>query len=185
MSDELLTTHTAIQANARRLVAGVGSEQWELTTPCAEWNVHQLVNHMAFTNRILGGAALGETPTFAPDDDHIGADPVAGFVGRSEANEAAWHSEGALDGDVQVPFEMPKVGALSANVLDVGIHCWDLASATRQHHGLTDDQVAMIDRCDRALINGDIRAGGGFGDELAPAADVALTSMLAFVGRGA
>ena len=184
MSQELLTTLSAVQANARRLVAGVGPDQWDAATPCTDWNVRQLVNHMGFTNRILGGAALGLAPTFGPDDDHVGTDPVAGFAERSEVNVTAWHSDGALDGSVEVPFEMPKVGALSANVLDIGIHCWDLASATGQDHGLTADQIAMIDGCDRALINEQVRAGGGFGDELTPASDDMLASMLAFVGRG-
>lgn len=185
MSDELLTTLTTIQANARRLAAGVRADQWESPTPCSDWNVRQLVNHMGFTNRILGGAALGQTPTFGPDDDHIGTDAVAGFVERSKANEAAWHSDGALDGSVQVPFEMPKATALSVNVLDIGIHCWDLATATAQDHGLTAEQIALIDRSDRAVINEPIRASGGFGDELMPRGDDALTSMLAFVGRQA
>lgn len=185
MSDELLATLTAIQLNARRLVHGVAADQWDLATPCSDWNVHQLVNHMAFTNRILGGAALGQTPTFGPDDDHVGADVIAGFAERSEANEAAWRSDGALDGVVEVPFEMPKVAALSVNVLDIGIHCWDLGQATGQDHGLTDEQIALIDQGDRQIINETIRASGGFGAELPSTSDDALTSMLAFVGRRA
>ena len=185
MSQELLTTLTAVQANARRLVAGVGADQWDSVTPCSEWNVRQLVNHMGFTNRILGGAALGESPTYGPDDDHVGSEPVAGFAERSEANVAAWHADGALDGDVEVPFEMPKTSALSVNVLDIGIHCWDVATATGQDHGLTPDQIAFIDRSDRAVIDEQVRASGGFGEELTPSSGGALASMLAFVGRGA
>src|SRR5436190_21210885 len=33
----------------RRVLAGVAHEHWELATPCEEWNVQELVNH------VLGG----------------------------------------------------------------------------------------------------------------------------------
>lgn len=185
MPNELLTNLATVQANARRLVEGVAADQWDSPTPCSEWNVRQLVNHMGFTNRILGAAALGQAPTFGPDDDHVGADAPSGFAARSASNELAWGSDGALDGTVGVPFEMPSTAALTVNVLDIGIHCWDLASATNQDHGLTADLIAAIDAGDRAIINADIRASGGFGEELQPGSDDALTSMLAFVGRRA
>lgn len=183
MSNEMLANLTAVQANARRLVDGVAADQWDAPTPCSEWNVRQLVNHMGFTNRILGGAAIGQAPTYGPDDDHVGSDAAAGFAERSASNEQAWRSEGALDGMVGVPFEMPSTAALTVNVLDIGIHCWDLATATNQDHGLSADLIAAIDAGDRAVINADIRASGGFGEELQPGGDGALTSMLAFVGR--
>ena len=185
MSEQLLDQLDAVYANARRLVAGVGDDQWDTSTPCTEWNVRQLVNHMGFTARVLTASAGREAPTFAPDDDHVGDDPVAGFDRLATASSAAWRAPGALDGMVQVPADMPAVAALSANVLDIGIHCWDLATATGQEHGLTSEQIAVIDEADHMLINADVRAGGGFGEDLAPADSDALTKMLAFVGRRA
>jgi uncharacterized protein (TIGR03086 family) len=183
MSDQLLDTLDAVSANANRLVAGVGPDQWDLPTPCSEWNVRQLVNHMAFSMRALGASALREAPTFGPDDDHLGDDPVGAFADHASANGAAWRSADATEGMVEVPAGMPAVGALSANVLDLGIHSWDLATATGQDHGLTGDQVAVIDQCDRQLITDDVRSGGGFGVVLAPSDEQPLTTMLAFVGR--
>lgn len=183
MHDQLIETLVAIGETGERLIASVADGQWELPTPCSEWTVAQLVNHMGFTMRTLGAAARSDAVEWGPDDDHLGDDVVAGFARLSAEAVAAWRSPGAFDGNVSVPFEMPAVGALSANVLDVGIHCWDLAVATGQDHGLTAEQVATIDECSRALINDDVRAGGGFGEELDGGGGSVLSSMLAFVGR--
>ncbi len=185
MSDQLRDQLDAVYANATRLVAGVGEDQWELPTPCTEWNVRQLVNHMGFTARVLAASAKREAPSFSPDDDHVGDDALAGFEQLAASSVAAWRAPGAVDGMVQVPAEMPAVGALSANVLAIGIHSWDLATATGQDHGLTDEQIKVIDEADRMLISDDVRAGGGFGENLDPSGDAPLTRMLAFVGRRA
>ena len=185
MSDQLLDQLDSVYANARRLVAGIGDDQWELPTPCSEWDVRQLVNHMGFTARTLAASANRADISFAPDDDHVGADALAGLDRLATASVAAWRSPGAVDGMVQIPAEMPAVAALSANVLDIGIHCWDLATATGQDHGLGDDQIKVIDEADRMLISDEVRAGGGFGENLDPADEQPLTTMLAFVGRRA
>lgn len=185
MSDELINALDEFGSNGERLIAGVEADQWELPTPCSEWNVRQLANHMGFTMRTLAAAARRDEVTWSPDDDHLGDDPVAGFAALAAAASAAWRSPGALDGNVTVPFDMPAVGALTANVLDIGTHCWDLATATDQPHGLDAGHVAVIDQCNRTLINDDVRAGGGFGDDLSPGGDSELSSMLAFVGRSA
>lgn len=182
---ELLDALDAVQANARRLVGEVHPDQWSLPTPCAEWDVTALVNHMAFSNLALGAAARRDAEgTVDPTADHLGSNRVQGFATTSHSSSASWRSPHATEGDVSTPFDMPAVGALSANVLDIGIHCWDLAHATGQDHGLSAAQVELIDACNRALINEAVRASGGFGDEL----DVdekasALAKMLAFAGR--
>lgn len=185
MTEQLLDALEGVNKNALRIVEGIGDDQWGLPTPCTEWNVRQLVNHMAFSARLLTVSARREAPTFAPDDDHLGDDPAGTFAGLVGDNSASWRQLGAVDGDVAVPAEMPAVAALSANVLDIGIHSWDLATATGRDHGLTAEQIAVIDGCDRMLVTDEVRAGGGFGDALEPADGAALTQMLAFVGRRA
>lgn len=171
-----------IYSNANRLVAGVG-DQWEAQTPCSEWNVQQLVNHMAGTTKTMVASAKREAP--GEGDEHLGDDPVASFAAAASAAMAAWRADGATEGDVQVPFEMPAQVALSVNVLDIGTHVWDLATATGQDHGLNAAAVAAIDQANRAVISDQVRSGGGFGDDLGSRGGDALADMLAFVGRKA
>ena len=184
MSEEMLTTLDEINTNANRLVAAVTPDQWESATPCSEWNVRELVNHMTGTTNLFGASASRSQPAAMPDADHVGDDPVGAFAEASAKAAAAWRNEGALEGMVSIPAEMPAVACLGVNIIDIGTHCWDLASAIGADHGLSEGAVAMIDQWNRQVISDEIRAGGGFGAELSSSGGQ-LADMLAFVGRTA
>ncbi len=182
--DQLLDALEAANANANRLVGTITAEQWDSPTPCTEWSVRQLVNHIAGATKLFVASASRTAPE--ESEDHLGDDPATSLKSATEANIEAWRSPGATDGMVAVPAEMPAMAALSVNVLDTGTHCWDLATAIGAPHGLTDDQIGLIDALNRQIVTEEIRSYAGFGDALdvAEGADL-LTSMLAFVGRRA
>ena len=183
--EQLLDVHAEISTNAVRLVEGITDEQWSQPTPCSEWDVRALVNHMAGTSKVLTASARREAPTSEPNDENLGDDPVGSFTTAIAGAQAAWQTPGALDGEVNVPFDMPAVAALGVNILDVGTHCWDLATATGQEHGLSAGAVAAIDAFNRQLVSDEVRSGGGFGEQLEPQSADDLAEMLAFVGRRA
>ena len=172
-----------INANAQRLVAKVADDQWGAPTPCTEWTVRDLVNHMTGTTKLFAATASRGAPESAPDADHLGDDPVGAFESAVATTMAAWRQDGALEGMVSVPAEMPAVAALGVNVIDTGTHCWDLAQAIGADHGLTAAQVALIDQWNHQVVSDQVRAGGGFGEILEAEGDDPLTSMLAYVGR--
>jgi uncharacterized protein (TIGR03086 family) len=180
MSEEMLDTLDEVYSNANRLVAGVRGDQWEDKTPCTEWNVRDLVEHMTGTSRLLKASA---TRTEVDTRTGSGEDPVADFSAASAAAASAWRTDGAVEGMVSVPADMPAVAALGVNILDIGIHSWDLAVATDQDHGLSPETISLIDEWSHRVLTDEVRAGGGFGAELEPAANDDLTTMLAFVGR--
>ncbi len=181
--EQLLDVHAEISKHALRLVDGISDDQWAQATPCSEWDVRALVNHMAGTSKVLTASARREAPTSDPNDENLGDDPVGSFTAAIAGAEAAWRTPGALDGEVNVPFDMPAVAALGVNILDIGTHCWDLATATGQDLQLSTGAVAAIDAFNRQLVSDEVRAGGGFGEVLDPTSDDDLTGMLAFVGR--
>jgi uncharacterized protein (TIGR03086 family) len=183
MSTEMLDALDQVYANANRLVGGIGGKQWDLPTPCTEWNVRQLVNHMAGTSKVCHAAATRES--MSSGDDHLGDDPVGAFVAAAHETQRAWRQEGAIEGEVSVPAQMPAVAALAVNILDIGVHAWDLAIATGQDHGLDAATIELIDQWNRRIVDDGIRAGGGFGQDLGPQGGDQLTDMLAFVGRKA
>ena len=145
--------------------------------------MRDLVNHMAQTSKTMTASA--ERAARPEGEEHLGDDPVASFAAAATAAQAAWHADGALDGNVEIPFDMPAQVALSINVLDVGTHVWDLASALGQDHGLSAEAIAAIDSANRMVVSDQVRSGGGFGEDLGPQGDDALANMLAFVGRKA
>lgn len=182
-SPQLLAAMQAINDNAARLMAQIDDGQWDQPTPCSEWAVRDLVLHMVNTTQFFQACAGRSEPLPPVEASAVEADPAALFGGIAEATMKAWHGPGATEGDVTVPAPMPAVAALGINVLDTGTHCWDLATAIGAEHGLTDEQVALIDRCSRQTVNDEIRAGAGFGPDLDDGSATGLTSTLAFLGR--
>ncbi len=182
---KMLDALDSIYENANRLVADVTAEQWSAQTPCTEWKVRDLVNHMVGTSRFLVAAATRATPSDAPDADHLGDDPVGAFAAAAKMSSEAWRSDGAIDGMVTIPAEMPAIAALGVNIIDIGTHCWDLAEAIGADHGLSDSLVGTIDFWNRQVVSDEIRAGGGFGEALETDGSDGMSNMLAFVGRSA
>lgn len=183
MTTEMLDVLDQIYTNANGLVTGMDDDQWHLPTPCTEWNVRQLVNHITHTSAICQAAANREPQPGV--GDYLGDDPVAAFATVAQATQLAWRAEGATDGDVSVPASMPAVAALGVNILDVGIHCWDLATAIGRPHGLSGGVVAVMDEWTRRLVTPEVRPRRGFGDDLGPQGDDLLINLLAFTGRKA
>lgn len=112
----------------------VGADDWPRPTPCSEWDVHALVNHVIGGNRrytmLLHGASV-ESVNRTRTEDHLGADPVAAFTNTASDLAAAFREDGALTRIVHHPVVGDRSGAdlLAMRVLDVTVHAWDLARA--------------------------------------------------------
>ncbi len=182
---DLVTAMQDINDNATRLIGEIGEDQWDNATPCTEWTVQDLVLHMTNTTQFFAACASRSEPSAPIEADALRAGGAGLFKDIAAATIAAWRSPGATDGDVTVPAPMPAMAALGINLLDTGTHCWDLATAIGAEHGLTDDQVALIDQCSRQTINDEIRAGNGFGPDLDDGSTEGLPATLGFLGRRA
>ena len=60
-------------------VRAVGDDQWELPTPCSDWNVRQLVNHLVYEDRWT--VPLMEGTTLALVGDRYEGDLLKGLGG--------------------------------------------------------------------------------------------------------
>ncbi|MDG4767915.1 TIGR03086 family metal-binding protein [Solwaraspora sp. WMMD406] len=119
------------------LVARVGAEQWGAPTPCSEWDVRALVDHVVRGNLavvpVLDGiplADLGRLDIARPDVDVLGADPLTAVRRSVDVAVEAFAQPGVLDTVVHHP-----VGDLRGRRLaglcftDNLVHGWDLAQA--------------------------------------------------------
>lgn len=82
--DTVLDAFTRVIAEVEALVVAVKHEQLTAPTPCAEFQVRALLNHLIFEN--LAHAALADgTPIPEPDRriDYVGDDHVAAYLGRA------------------------------------------------------------------------------------------------------
>ncbi|HYJ68646.1 MAG TPA: TIGR03086 family metal-binding protein [Nocardioidaceae bacterium] len=167
-------------------VAAVGADQWDLPTPCAEWNVRDLVNHVVgeelWTVPLVAGASIEEVGTRF-DGDLLGTDPT-GVTGSAAAGAANAADKAPDDAQVQLSFGDTDLGEyLYQLAADHLIHGWDLAMATGGATALDPeavDEVASWFREREELY----RDGGAIGPRQAPTGD-RTADLLAAFGRSA
>jgi uncharacterized protein (TIGR03086 family) len=124
----------------RAFVHGTTLSQLGLPTPCAEWDVRALLNHVLGNNHLYAAAASREEVDWSTrDHDRVGDDPH-GSYDRSAALVTAAFDGTDLAGDVHMPFGvLPAAQAVAVHFVDVLVHGWDLAVGTGQHPALPDD----------------------------------------------
>ena len=148
-TDSALLTHfdTAVEGFEDRLRT-VPDTDWQSPTPCTEWNVRQLVNHMIQGSHIytalLRGGSSAEFMTNL-NQDALDSDPVATYRDAVAECRAAFHVAGALDRTADYPFG-PVSGRqlLGLYVVDAITHTWDLARAVRLDERLDPRTVRWV-----------------------------------------
>src|SRR5260370_41066080 len=83
--------------NAQGVIAGLRADQLDDKTPCAEWTVRELLEHMIGVVAGMGAATRGESRS----PFMLGTDPAAQFAEASVGPLAAWRVPGFLDRLVQ------------------------------------------------------------------------------------
>lgn len=162
------------------VIAAVPSGQLDAATPCEEWRVRDLLEHMIGVVAGLGGAAAGADPgPFTLDDD-----PAAQFESIAKMTLDAWSAPGALDRIIDGPAgALPGQVYAGINLLDTATHSWDLATACGLPSALPDDVAQFTLEVSRRTIAPEIRPGR-FGSEVsAPKGSTATEQLVAFLGR--
>lgn len=116
---------------ADTLVRDTRPDQFDLPTPCDEFDVRALLGHLVAVARrvahVAGGGDALEIPHVVPDL----ADPAAAFAEAGRAADRAWADDAVLDTVLRLPFgELPGRAALLAYAQELTMHAWDLARAT-------------------------------------------------------
>jgi uncharacterized protein (TIGR03086 family) len=181
--------HERALASTRSYVAGVGPGQWHDPTPCADYDVRTLVNHLVSGNfwvaPLVDGSSIADVGD-KYDGDVLGDDPLATYDQSAREAGAAFNAPGAMEASVAVSYG-PVPGELYAGhrYIDVLIHGWDLAQATGQDTTLDPE---LVEACWEVVTPQAelLKASGMFGGdvEVPPDADP-QTRLLALLGRRA
>jgi uncharacterized protein (TIGR03086 family) len=145
MAVDLPEVHAAALSNTHELVAGVGADQWASPTPCADWDVRALVNHIVTGN--FWAAELGAGKTIPEvgdrlDGDVLADDPTAVYQESAEVAAAVFREPGAMERPCAVSYgPVPGEIYCGHRFIDVLIHGWDVAQATGQDRTLPPDLV--------------------------------------------
>src|ERR1700732_1097333 len=78
----------------------IGEQRWSAATPCTEWDVRMLVNHVAgeylWVPEILAGRTIAEVGDRL-DGDVLGGDPLAALIAARDAALVAIDGPAALE----------------------------------------------------------------------------------------
>ncbi|MFI2611378.1 TIGR03086 family metal-binding protein [Kitasatospora sp. NPDC018619] len=160
--------------------------QWDSPTPCSDWSVRDLVNHLTgeqlWVPELLMGATVGEVGGRF-DGDVLGDDPVGAWTAAAEAAREAWAVPGATGLTVHLSFgDASGQYYLDQLTTDLVIHSWDLAEGIGRLTRLPDGLVGFA--LDRFAGYGDLSGSGLFDPPLPVAADAGpQTRLLALAGR--
>ena len=162
------------------VMVGVSAGQLALPTPCTEWSVQDLIDHMVGSTGYLVAALEGREPapvTGATADDYE-AGRAAVLAGLAEP--------GALERTCRSPlgFDWTIEQATAGTFMDNLIHTWDLATATGQEAALDPE---LVEAC-VAMFLPDMpergRASGLVGPEVVVGAEAnTQDQLLAAMGR--
>ena len=166
-----------------RLIAGLSPEHREMRTPCDQWNVHELIEHMCGGAHGIAGGLQGQAP---PEEtpDFLADGPAAGWAAANAALEGVATPEilGSLH---EMPFgHVPGEAAMSVIVADIATHSWDLAQATHQELGMSDDLAEFSLATWKGLVPAEGPRGDNF-KEAVPVADdaPAIDRLVGYTGR--
>jgi uncharacterized protein (TIGR03086 family) len=173
------------------VVAGIEPDQLGDPTPCTEWDVRALLNHITggslmFAECVESGSIPDEEMGRLTSTDLVGDDYVRVFGAAADRATAAFDAPGALAKIVTLPFgEMPAGVALQIAIFDVTTHALDLAQATGQSTtAMTPDVLQAAWDAGQAMIGPELRDAGLFGPQQDAPADAPLADrILAFAGR--
>jgi uncharacterized protein (TIGR03086 family) len=174
------------------LVDGVRPDQWDGPTPCSDWDVRTLLNHVVFGNRTFTAIVSGEPPPpqeqirTMRDQDQLGDDPAAAWRASGTGLLAAFDVPGVLGRTFASPLgEMPGAGLARLRITETLVHGWDLARATGQSVPFGESLAqGTLDVTLRQLPPGAARSTFPFAaEQLAPDDAPAIDRLAAHLGR--
>jgi uncharacterized protein (TIGR03086 family) len=124
------------------------SDDWSAPTPCTDWNVRALVNHVVgedrWTKPLVDGKTIAEVGD-AFDGDLLGEEPKASAIAAADEALTAVAERLPAGGKVHLSYGEEGIGEyISQLAADHLIHGWDLAVATGQNRNLDSELVAEV-----------------------------------------
>ncbi|WKG03238.1 TIGR03086 family metal-binding protein [Mycolicibacterium sp. HK-90] len=176
--DELDSAEATLDV-LQRVLHGITADDLTRQTPCREFDVAGLTDHLLTSITLIGSAAGAQLPD--RDQQASVEDQV---TGAARPAVAAWQRRG-LDGTVPFgPGEAPAQMMARILSLEFLVHAWDYAAATGQSVDVADEHPERVLGWAREIITPEGRVRAGFDDPVDVAGGASpLDRLLAFTGR--
>jgi uncharacterized protein (TIGR03086 family) len=194
--DDLRPFHRTAVESSIEVVAAVATDDLRRPTPCAGWNLADLLAHMTAQHRGFAAAARGNGADLAVWDpatvtDRVAADPAGTYAAAAADVLDAFAADDALE----TAFALPEFGpgasfpgalAIGFHFVDYVVHGWDVARSIGAHFELPASVVTAVLPVVFAVPDGEFRAGDGAPFGPAIVADDGLSDfdrVLLYLGR--
>ncbi|MGW7364446.1 TIGR03086 family metal-binding protein [Streptomyces sp. NPDC054841] len=188
MDNRLLDRYAQALALFTDRVHAVRTDQWDAATPCSEWSVRDLVNHVT-SEQFWVPPLVSEGRTIADvgdafDGDVLGDHPAVTWDRAASAAKAAFNEPGALDRTVRLSYgESTVADYCSQTVADTVVHTWDLSRGIGADETLPDELVGFTEE-EISPYAADLVKSGLFAPAVKPPAGAdAQTKLLCLLGR--
>lgn len=158
---------------------------WARPTPCADWTVRDLLNHLVaehlWAPHLLRGETLDQVGS-RYDGDVLGADPMGAWRRAIGASVLAW---GQADGNGSVHTSMGQIPTseyASQMLVDLTVHAWDLARAVGVRPHLVADAVEASLAYEQPRVTGG-EVPGIFAAPVETASESRVDQLVALLGR--
>ena len=131
-SDEDLALLRRAQDQLAVLLGDVRPEATGDPTPCSEWTVQDLVDHVVATPTRFARMLRGEPIDWTAPTPPAGNDPVGAFRSHADDLLGTWREHSGPAQDAGVDWQCAELA----------VHTWDLATALHAPTGSLDPQVA-------------------------------------------
>jgi uncharacterized protein (TIGR03086 family) len=129
---ELIDAHARALRASATIVARSTTSDLTRATPCAGWDLADLLGHMIGQNHGFADAVDGGADVAAFADRTVGGDPVGEFAASVDRVIDAFGAPNLLDRNVFMAIirggiELPGTSVVGFHLVDYVVHGWDVA----------------------------------------------------------
>ena len=157
---------TAVLASVE-IVNAVTPADLPRPTPCADWNLSQLLAHMTVQHQGFAAAARGHGADLARWDaasvaDAVAVDPAGTYAAAAADVLEAFADDAAVEASFALPefgpgAEVPGATAIGFHFVDYVVHGWDVARTIDAPFTLPVDVINAVMPLVLAVPDGDFR----------------------------
>ena len=146
MTEEIVGALAIARAEFERRLTAITDDDWGRPTPCTEWNVRQLVNHIvSHEYRYADNLATNNSKYYVAsrDDDFLGDDPHGSWLRGVALLDEAVAGLDSLETTISFLLPLPARDVLLVRVFEAAVHTWDVSRAIGFDERI-DERLAML-----------------------------------------
>ncbi|MGI9616073.1 MAG: TIGR03086 family metal-binding protein [Acidimicrobiales bacterium] len=176
-------------AKTLELMTSISPDAEQRPTPCADFSVADLLQHLAVWVRVFDGAVNDRELLFDPFVEQGASgttieDHAAVFAAAAESIVAGLRGRGVDSPMTMTADPLPGAMVMAMLLMEYVGHGWDLATATGSDIPFSDREASIALDAARSIIQPEYRGTGMFDDEVVVGEDApAIDRFVGFLGR--